>query len=173
MLPPELAPLFEVRRVEMIKALRELPTQLVHGDLTPENIVLRRPVEASGFIDFEHLPHAPRIWDVAKYLSRRLRMHWRVDDQTAVHSRLDHIAPFLRGYHEICPLSSRERSALPAMIATANVIEVSYFMEIAAGVLDRRKLSDHHEVLADSTEAAVWHLAHWKEVADSVSIPSS
>lgn len=170
MLPPKLADLFDERRVEMIASLDGLPTQLVHGDLTPENIVLRRPVHTSGFIDFEHLPRAPRIWDVAKYLSRRLRMRWRDGDQSADHHRLDHIQPFLRGYRQANPLSEREIAALPAMIATANVIEVSYFMEIAAGVLERRKLSDHDDVLADSIEAAEWHLSHWDDVVNAVKV---
>lgn len=166
MLPSSLATLFETRRADMISAIEGLPTQLVHGDLTPENIILHRPIHKSGFIDFEHLPTAPRIWDVAKFLSRRLRMRWREDDQTT-HHRIEHIAPFLHGYQGVSPLSSRERNALPVMIAAANIIEVSYFSEIATGMLDRRMLSDHDEVLADSIEAAEWHLTHWHEVVDA------
>lgn len=168
MLPLNVASLFAERRAERIAAPDSLPMQPVHGDLTPENIVLQRPIDASGFIDFEHLPLAPRIWDVAKYLSRRLRMRWRAEDQSPNHHRLEHIPPFLRGYQETNPLSSLEVAALPAMIAAANVIEVSYFMEIAAGVLERRRLSDHDEVLADSIEAAEWHLSHWDEVVNAV-----
>lgn len=167
-LPANLAKSFSTRRTEMISVLAELPMQLVHGDLTPENIVLQRTVSASGFIDFEHLPIAPRIWDVAKYLSRRFRMRWRAQDNSSHHQRLDHIAPLLRGYHQVNPLCSQEIAALPAMVAAANVIEVNYFMEIAAGTLVRRKLSDHNEVLADSIEAAQWHLTHWSDVEAAV-----
>lgn len=168
MLPPSLMDAFSERKHEMISALAELPTQLVHGDLTPENIVLSRPISGSGFIDFEHLPHAPRIWDVAKYLSRRLRMRWRSQDPSASHDRLNHLVPFLRGYRAIVDLQPEEVAALPSLIATANVIEVSYFMEIASGVLNRRMLSDHQEVLDDSIEAAAWHFAHWDEVVAPV-----
>lgn len=170
MLPEEVSVLFEDRRAEMIDAVEGLTTQLVHGDFTPENIILREPIQLSGFIDFDHLPLAPRMWDVAKYLSRRLRTRWLQDDFSANYPRARRIREFLPGYHSANPISSRELEALPSLIATANVIEVSYFMEIARGTLQRRQLSDHDEVLADSIEAAGWQLSHWEDVVDAVAV---
>lgn len=168
MLPLSLAQSFAPRRAEVISTSTDLPTQLIHGDLTPGNIIMQGIGDVSGFIDFDHLPMGPRIWDIAKYLSRRLRMNWRRDDPSATYGRTDHIAPFLRGYQSDSPLSVEELAALPALIAAGNVIETSYFMEISSGELVRRKLPDHDEVLADSTEAAEWQLSHWDNVVDAV-----
>lgn len=145
--------------------LADLPVQLIHGDLTPDNVLLHRPGVVSGFIDLDHLPLAPRIWDIAKYLSRRLRLGWRRGPRPSPIGRLNHFAGFLTGYHGVNPLGAAEMTALPAAIAAGNVLEVSYLQEISAGTLARRKLPDHDEVLTDTTEAARWHLANYEEVA--------
>lgn len=168
MLPPDVAEGFARRRDSMIVALADLPTQLIHGDLSPENVLLQRPNAVSGFIDFDHLPIGPRIWDIAKYLSRRIRLRWRQGSPASDLGRLDHLAGFLIGYHKLNPLGSAEIEALPSAIAAGNVLEASYFQEIAAGTLPRRKLPDHDAVLADTVEAAGWHLANYEEVAAAV-----
>jgi Ser/Thr protein kinase RdoA (MazF antagonist) len=82
--------------------------------------------------------------------------------------RLEHFAGFLAGYHGVSPLGSTEVAALPAAIAAGNVLEISYFREISMGMLTRRKLPDHDEALADTTEAAGWHLGNYAEVAASM-----
>jgi Ser/Thr protein kinase RdoA (MazF antagonist) len=169
MLPSDIAERFARRRSSMTVALADLPTQLIHGDLTPENVVLRRPAPVSGFIDFDHLPLGPRVWDIAKYLSRRIRSRWRHGSPALDSGRLAHLPGFLIGYHESNPLTSAEIAALPAGIAAGNVLEVSYLQEISAGTLPRRKMPDHDAVLADTVEAADWHLAHYEEVTDVVS----
>ena len=168
MLPPDVAEGFARRRDSMIAAPADLPTQLIHGDLSPENVLLQRPDAVSGFIDFDHLPIGPRIWDIAKYLSRRIRLRWRQGSPAPGLGRLDHLAGFLIGYHKLNPLGSAEIEALPSAIAAGNVLEASYFQEISAGTLPRRKLPDHDAVLADTVEAASWHLANYEEVDAAV-----
>ena len=168
MLPPDIAEGFARRRGGMTAALAGLPTQLVHGDLTPENVLLRRPGAVSGFIDFDHLPLAPRIWDIAKYVSRRIRLRWRQGSHASDLGRLDHLAGFLIGYHETNPLGAAEIEALPSGIAAGNVLEASYLQQISAGTLPRRRVPDHDAVLADTVEAARWHLANFEEVATAV-----
>lgn len=159
MLPPDIAGAFAGQRRQLVEQLADLPLQLIHGDLTPENVLLRRPGVVSGFIDFDHLPMAPRVWDIAKYLSRRIRLRWR-DGPAGTGRRLDHLPGFLNGYHRTNPLTPAEIAALPSAIAAGNLLEVSYFLEISAGTLPRRRLSDHDEVLADTVEAARWQLAN-------------
>lgn len=167
-LPPDIAGQLDPRRAAMAAALASLPTQLVHGDLTPENMLLRRSGTISGFIDFDHLPLAPRILDVSKYLSRRIRLRWRQGSPTSDRDRLGHLQNFLAGYHKAHPLSPAEIEAIPAGIAAGKVLEASCFQEISAGTLVRRKLPDHDAVLADTVEAARWHLANYEEVAAAV-----
>lgn len=167
LLPTDVAEAFVGRREAMAAAIGRLPTQLVHGDLTPENVLLRRTGDVAGFIDFDHLPLAPRIWDIAKYLSRRIRLRWL---RGAAHApgRLDYIGGLLRGYHRASPLNGAELEALPAGIAAGNIIEASYNQRIASGLLERRKLRDHDEVLADSIEAARWHLNNYTAVKEAI-----
>lgn len=167
LLPPDLAAAFATRRTDMAAALEKLPVQLVHGDLTPDNVLLRRPARVAGFIDFDHLPLAPRIWDLSKYLSRRLRLRWRGGEASET-GRLDHIGPLLGGYHRHNPLSSAEIEALAACIAVGNILEVSYGQRIASGLLERRMLPDHYDVLADAVDAARWHLANYGAVEAAV-----
>lgn len=168
MLPPSLAELFGPRRGEVVSLISPLSTQLIHGDMTPGNVILKNRGEVSGFIDFDHLPIGPRAWDAAKYLSRRLRRNWIRDDATASHDRTAHIAPFLQGYTEINPLNQVDLDALNGLILTANVIETSYFLQVSSGKLPRRILPDHDEVLKDSAEAAKWHLLNWDVMAEAV-----
>ena len=167
-LPADITEAFAQRRASVISAVSGLPTQLVHGDLTPDNVLLKSPGTVSGFIDFDHLPLAPRVWDIAKYLSRRIRLRWRQVAAVPNAGRLEHLAGFLRGYHAASPLAAAEREAIPALILGANILEISYFADIAAGTLQRRRLADHDAVLADTIEAARWHLAHHDLVAAAV-----
>jgi len=165
-LPPDVAEAFARHRDGMIAALTGLSTQLVHGDLTPENVLLCRPGVVSGFIDFDHLPMAPRVWDIARYLSRRVRLRWRLASPEI--GPLDALPGFLAGYHQVSSLRAEEIRAIPAGIAAGNVIEVSYHQRILDGTLPRRRLPDHEAVLADTVEAARWHLANWDAVETSV-----
>lgn len=166
LLPPDVTNTYARRRDTMAEAIGRLPVQLVHGDLTPENVLLRAPAEVAGFIDFDHLPLAPRVWDIAKYLSRRMRLRWR--DGTEPADRLAHLGPLTRGYHKASPLTDQELDALPAAIAAGNIIEASYFQQIASGALQRRKLPDHDQVLADTIEAARWHLTNYTAVEEAI-----
>jgi Ser/Thr protein kinase RdoA (MazF antagonist) len=167
LLPDDVADDFAEQSEVIGAALRALPLQLVHGDLTPENVLMRRPAAVSGFIDFDHLPLAPRIWDIAKYLSRRMRLRWR-DSSRSSTARTDHIRPFLHGYQQVCRLADAELRALPGTILAANVLEVSFGQEVASGRLQRRILPDHDEVLADAVEAARWQLANLAQVESIV-----
>ncbi|QDP96155.1 phosphotransferase [Microlunatus elymi] len=167
LLPPDLADSFALRRESVCQSIELLLVQLVNGDLTPENILLRSPGQVAGFIDFDHLPLAPRVWDIAKYLSRRLRLRWRERTESAA-DRVAHIGPLIRGYQRANPLSGQELNALPACIAAGNIIEASYGQEIASGQLERRMLPDHDQVLADTIEAARWQLANYTAVEEAV-----
>lgn len=163
-LSPCLAVSFSRWRDSLISALNGVPAHRIHGDLTPENVLLQRPGTVSGFIDFDHLPLQNRLWDIGKYLSRRLRVRGRQDAPIAGSGRLDHIPGFLRGYHATHPLSPLEIRALPAAIASGNVLEASYLQQVSDGTLPRRILPDHDDVLADAIEAANWHMDHFELV---------
>ncbi len=172
MLPPDIAEVYAARRDEVVAGIASLPVQNVHGDMSPENILLAATSEVSGFIDFDHLPVAPRVWDMGKYLSRRLRPRWQADATTQT-DPLDHIREFLKGYQTGSALSEIEVAGLPATILAGNVLEVSYQLEVACGRLPRRILPDHDDVTADAIAAARWHLEHWDDVIEAVGTAKS
>lgn len=168
MLPKATAVLFERLREDCVARIAALPIQTVHGDFTPGNILFGAPGVISGFIDFDHLPLAPRAWDIGKYLSRRIRTGWRGQPAQPSQECLGHITSFLRGYHAESPLTGVEIAGIPAMILAGNITEISYYLEVSAGILERRKLPDHDLTTADTIAAANWHMEHWAEVEEAI-----
>lgn len=160
-LPYELKERLAPRIPAMLASFAGLPEQLIHGDLTPDNIVLGEHGTPPGFIDFEHLPVGPRIWDIAKYVSRRFRTRWYGESGPSDTDRLNHAINAIRGYDAAGPMDYIEKAALPAAILAANIVEVAYFRDVAEGKLERRMLPDHLDVLADSVEGAKWHLHNY------------
>lgn len=152
--------------LERLQALREviiddlavLPRQIVHGDFTPENVLRNAAGKVTGFIDFDHLPLAPRIWDIAKYLSRRLRCGWR--EGVPEVDPLECVEYFLSGYHQVSRLSEAEVRALPGALLAQNLVEAGYDQAILDGVLERRMLPDHRAVLQDTLRTIDWQLSN-------------
>ena len=78
-----------------------LPTQVIHGDANPENVLVT--ASGTGFIDFGDMVRAPRIFDVAIAAAY---MRSDGDDPLAF------IRPFIAGYHAVAPLDEWEAGLL-------------------------------------------------------------
>jgi len=165
-LPDDLLRRFDALRDEILQLLTKLPLQVVHGDFTPGNVLHLAHGRGIGFIDFDHLPNAPRIWDVAKYLSRRLRFQWC--QGTAHTIRLDCVEAFIAGYNKVTKLDQAEIEALPGAMLAYNVLEASYNQSILDGILPRRMFPDHAEVLHDTLQTIDWQLSHLDTVSAAV-----
>lgn len=165
-LPEGLARAFSAERDRAIARITVLPLQTVHGDFTPDNVLRLASGDVTGFIDFDHLPQAPRIWDIAKYLSRRIRFRWTRDtpelDRTAC------IEGFVSGYSSVSQLQHIELEALPSAILAYNVMEATYDQSILDGTLERRILPDHAETLADTLRTIEWQLSSPESVESAV-----
>ena len=131
---------FDARRDEVLARIAPLPLQLVHGDLTPDNVLVSRADWTASFIDLDHLPLAPRVFDLAKYLSRRLR-------RLPLPAATQNVERFVAGYHRASPLTAEEIDALPAMILAMNLLEASWTARILSGQLERRLLPDQQAEL--------------------------
>ncbi|MGO1976510.1 phosphotransferase enzyme family protein [Brachybacterium tyrofermentans] len=164
LLPPDLLADFRRRRESMLAGLTPLSLQLVHGDLTPDNIVVSDAQGRVGFLDLDHLPLAPRIWDIARYLSRSFR-------RTVPEQALAAVTAVVGGYHRIAPLGEQEMHALPTMIATMHLLEASWTRRIMDGDLERRLLPEQEAELGSMLDALRWQFRHPQAVEDAVRAP--
>ena len=157
---------FDTVRGEILHLIGNLPLQVIHGDFTPDNVLHLSQGRGIGFIDFDHLPNGPRIWDIAKYLSRRIRFRWCQGAPATF--RMDCIEAFVAGYTKVVHLDQAEIEALPGAALAYNVMEASYDQSILDGILPRRMLPDHPEVLKDTLETIDWQLSNLDVVAAAV-----
>ena len=153
-------------RGEILQRLSKLPLQVIHGDFTPDNVLNLTQGRGIGFIDFDHLPNGPRIWDIAKYLSRRIRFRWCQEAPATV--RMDSVEAFVAGYTKVVPLDLAEIEALPGAALAYNVMEASYDQSIIDGILQRRMLPNHADVLKDTLHTIDWQLSNLDFVAAAV-----
>jgi Ser/Thr protein kinase RdoA (MazF antagonist) len=91
------------RALETLAGLTKLPEQRLHGDCGAGNVLVRGG-DVAGFIDLDHLPLGPRIYDLGYYLAHRARSQGFL----AVVSR------YVAGYQQAEPLLPQELAALPA-----------------------------------------------------------
>jgi Ser/Thr protein kinase RdoA (MazF antagonist) len=107
--------------------LNRLRKQVIHGDANPDNVLVN-PVSrrVSGFIDFGDMVRAPLVFDVA-IAAAYLR--------TSKADTLGLIAPFVAGYHALCPLFDAELALLFDLVRArlATTITLLYWRLDARG----------------------------------------
>jgi 4-aminobutyrate aminotransferase-like enzyme/Ser/Thr protein kinase RdoA (MazF antagonist) len=94
---------------EVIPRWAELPAQVVHGDLTLENVLFDDAGGICGVIDFGDAHHGPRLLDVASALGSVLRKRHGADALRAIRG-------FLDGYCRRAPLEPTERELLDRLL---------------------------------------------------------
>jgi len=101
---------------EVCAALANLPEHHIHGDCHGGNILIADG-DVSGFIDLDHLPLAPRVYDLFYLPPDRLK--WRIDESGVPEAMLPLFPYLIAGYEREHTLTPRERAALwPGMLAT-------------------------------------------------------
>ncbi len=88
--------------------LQAAPSQIIHNDLNPHNVVVDEAGRVSGVIDFGDMVRAPLICDVAVAAAYHVR-----HDAAPLVDALEYIDAF----NAERPLSAEERALLPDMIA--------------------------------------------------------
>jgi Ser/Thr protein kinase RdoA (MazF antagonist) len=94
----------------VIPNISKLRAQIVHNDLTPDNILVMEndPGRIAGIIDFGDMVHTPLIVDLATTIASMLRGHADL---------VEAAAEILIGYHGITPLEDAELRVLYDLIA--------------------------------------------------------
>jgi Ser/Thr protein kinase RdoA (MazF antagonist) len=118
-------------------ALTGLPEQPIHGDCHGGNVLVAGG-EVTGFVDLDHLPTGPRVYDLAYLLADRLK--WRLDDPEHVARWLATLPHLLAGYAREQPLSDRERDALWYGMLATQVLFVEVFARERDGANVTRNL---------------------------------
>jgi Ser/Thr protein kinase RdoA (MazF antagonist) len=125
----EIAGLVRPWRLSIEDALTDPHRQRVHGDVHGANLLTNERT-VTGIIDVDHLPIAPRTYDVAYFLAFSIQWPLRqteprepVDDDLAVQAR-----QLITGYHSVSPLTSRETTGIPALSLAVAVALLDYFV---------------------------------------------
>lgn len=89
-------------------ALTGLPTQVVHNDLNPHNILMdpTHPNQIAGILDFGDMVEAPRLLDLG------IAASYLIDPARPGES----LATIAAGYHAVNPLTAQERRLLPLAV---------------------------------------------------------
>jgi len=111
---------------EMIKALQDLPTQLIHGDCHGGNYLIYRG-DVSGFIDLDHLPTGPRVYDIGYLLADMAKA--RFFDNHAHARWLGSFHHLVAGYQRENSLSRHELNSLWYVMLATQVLFVDWFFQ--------------------------------------------
>jgi Ser/Thr protein kinase RdoA (MazF antagonist) len=148
--------LLATRREEMAAALSDLPLQLIHGDCHGGNILLYCG-EVSGFVDLDHLPTGPRVYDVGYLLADMVKA--RFVGICAHDEWLAHSWQVIAGYERETSLSRREKDALWSVMLATQVLFVDWFFSHERDGLARKNL-----------QALYWIERHRNEIAERLAL---
>lgn len=111
---------------EFCEALAKLPEQYIHGDCHGGNILIADG-EVSGFIDLDHTPIGPKIYDLSYLMADRLK--WRIYEPAAAEAMLGLFPAVVAGYEQENTLTAREHEALWAGMLLTQLLFVQVFAQ--------------------------------------------
>ena len=113
------------------RALVELPAQYLHGDCHAGNILLVGD-QVSGFIDMDHMPFGPRLYDLCYHASGKalyLDAYNHPEKDTLFFEQI--LPALFHGYENVSPLTAAEKDAAPYMMIGIELIMAGWMFEPA------------------------------------------
>jgi 4-aminobutyrate aminotransferase-like enzyme len=104
---------FEARVAPVLPGLR---AQVIHGDMSLDNVLLDDDLRVSGIVDFGDMTHAPLVCDLAVSVADVL--HGRDD-------AIDAAEVMIGGYVSVTPLEDEEAALLADLVAARLATEVT------------------------------------------------
>ena len=104
---------FEARAAPALPGLR---AQVIHGDMSLDNVLFDTDLRVSGIVDFGDMSHAPVVCDLAVAIADVL--HGRDDAIEAAERMID-------GYVSVAPLDDEEAELLADLVAARLAAEVA------------------------------------------------
>ena len=92
------------RKEETRERLGNLALQRIHGDCHPGNICIFAG-KVTGFIDCDHLPYAPKFYDLCYYLMHLIADHCIESDASTMSCFSGNIRQAIEGYRAVHPVT--------------------------------------------------------------------
>ena len=108
----------------MREALANLPRRRIHGDCHTGNVLLHGN-QVAGFVDLDHLPVGPAIYDICSALVDHVK--WSVEDAKHAARWLEAFDRAIVGYERVIGLSEREEGAIWYMMLAIQLL-FAYWM---------------------------------------------
>ncbi|MBN1936295.1 MAG: phosphotransferase [Anaerolineae bacterium] len=134
---------------EMMKALENLPMQYIHGDCHGGNYLLYHG-DVSGFVDLDHLPTGPRVYDIGYLLADMAKAQFF--NNHAHQGWLDSFHCVIAGYQQENSLSRREKDALWFVMLATQVLFVDWFFGHQKDDLARKNLAAFYWIYGQRDE---------------------
>lgn len=107
------------------KIINQLPTQLIHRDINPSNMIFDNG-EFKGFIDFDLTEVNVGIFDIC-YCATAILSECFSKPNVDINKWLEILDNLVAGYDSINKLSDSEKQAIPYVIYSIQIICISYF----------------------------------------------
>ena len=111
---------------ELCERLGNLPIQHIHGDCHGGNVLLYHG-DVSGFIDLDHLPNGPRIYDLSYYLADRVKN--LIGEPESLEEQIQEFGKVIHGYESEIVLTSREKGAIWHGMAVTQLLFIFWFLQ--------------------------------------------
>jgi Ser/Thr protein kinase RdoA (MazF antagonist) len=113
-------------RAPINKLLTDLPSQHIHGDCHGGNVLFDGE-QVSGFIDLDHLPFGPRVWDLGYYLADWVKN--RFHNPEVMETWFEIFPDLLNGYAQEIDISPKERQAVLYIMLCTQLVFAAWFFE--------------------------------------------
>lgn len=110
------------RILQVPNNFNELPSQLTHNDIHPENLLSHKGIPL--FLDFDQMLVGPRINDIGQALSS----FWLEESESGLDQAMSSL---IKGYNLISPLNSKEINAIPLFALRKACISFVWFKGLA------------------------------------------
>lgn len=108
--------------MEQVPTLRQLPHQLVHGDINASNILVNEDGIVSAVLDFEFVTNDLRVMELAVCLSDFIQPS---EEETITWAKIN---VFLSGYGQSLKLTEAEIEAVPVLIQLRSLDVFIHFL---------------------------------------------
>lgn len=131
---------YEKAVTELEMVYDDLPKQLIHRDVHFGNFLFCEG-ELSGYLDFDLSQRNVRIFDVCYFLTGLLSEE--TDDAFTREEWLASVKAVTAGYESVNPLSEKEKSAVPCVMAGIEMLCAAYFIRVK----DTKRAADACQIL--------------------------